>query len=145
MPFEAINYEIVERAFVVSGVGKQYGLFAGTVDSSEFFNNFARGDSIFGIVGQGEFYKRDTFFRYNNMSVVSLKEDEVIFFTGGGLIRVIPESGRGIMFCFRVFVVSIIRIGSLKLFSWVSAITGLESMMRIFLEITFLSNKSLIV
>ena len=93
VPLEFIDNEIIKFTFVVSGIGQKNGAFAGTVDTFKFFDEFVRGGRIFDIVGKCKFYKRDAFFRDDNMSTVTPEEDEVIFFAGDSLIRVVSESG----------------------------------------------------
>jgi len=80
LPFEFVNDEAIECTFIVSGVSQQYNAFARTVNAFKFFDEFVRGGRIFDIVGKCKFYKRDAFFRDDNMSTVTPEEDEVIFF-----------------------------------------------------------------
>ena len=104
LPLEFVDNEVVERAFIISGISEKYSAFAGTVDALEFFNELTGSGSVLDIVGQGKLNKGYSFFRYDDMSAVPPEEDEVIFFTADGLVRVITESSVRIMFGLAMFI-----------------------------------------
>jgi len=122
----AVNDQVVEFAHIIGGVGDKHGAFFEFVEPFELLDECFCDYRIGPVAGKSNLDKRDALSRYNDVSAVAPEEFKPFAAVRSFLIAIIAQGCLGVSP--RFFLLSaVLRLGFLRLFSRVAAITGFES------------------